>query len=135
MEVFRNLILTYNERLNNLCNLYGITFVDTLSVGKKYNHSGLNFHVSTSGHYALANNIIELMHENEFGSNDNSTVRSISISECEISSDGTLGVLHDTLIDYGENCDRVASLFGYVAIMTKEIAKEPSGRVGFLRKC
>lgn len=62
MEVFNDAIARYNEHLMELCNKYNLSYVDTELTGKEYNKSSVNFHVSTAGHNALAQEIIDKLY-------------------------------------------------------------------------
>lgn len=61
MNIFRELVIAYNEALSTLCKQYGITFVDTEKFEKRYNHSENNFHISTTVHNTLSNYILGIM--------------------------------------------------------------------------
>lgn len=63
MEIFNNAIARYNEYLQELCVKYGLTYINTEKDGEKYNNSNINFHVSTAGHNALANEIIAKLYD------------------------------------------------------------------------
>lgn len=63
MEVFNDAIARYNEYLQELCAKYKLTYIDTEKGGKEYNKSNINFHVSTAGHNALANEIIDQLYD------------------------------------------------------------------------
>lgn len=122
MNIFRDLVIAYNEELKNLCKQYGITFVDTEEVGKKYNKSEANFHISTAGHNALANYILGYMYYNKFEAN-NSFERK-SISPIEISNCGAEGVIKSTLYDYEQSCKKAEDLSGYASERELAIAAE-----------
>lgn len=62
MEVFNTAIEIYNEFLKDLCKKYNIEYIDTEANAMENNKSNLNFHVTTKGHDALANQIIERLH-------------------------------------------------------------------------
>lgn len=122
MNIFRDLVIAYNEELANICKQYGITFVDTEEVGKKYNNSESNFHISTAGHNALANYILGYMYHNIFESN-NSTKRK-DISPIEITNSGVQGVIESTLYDYEQSCKKASELSGYASEREMAIANE-----------
>ena len=63
MTVFRELIDRYNAALEGLCNNYHVTYVNTNFIGQEFNNSTINFHVSRSGHHALANFILNSIYE------------------------------------------------------------------------
>lgn len=111
MNIFRDLVIAYNEELLNLCNQYGITFVDTEEVGKKYNNSESNFHISTAGHNALANYILGYMYHNKFELNSSSK-KEISNST-EITNKGAEGVIESTTFDYEQSYKKSMELSGY----------------------
>ena len=90
MEIFRNAIMDYNRKMADLCRQYGATFIDTEEVGKKYNNSKINLHISNAGHNALANHILECMYSNIFESN--SSFERKNIIKTEITNEGSLGV-------------------------------------------
>lgn len=122
MNIFRELVIAYNEELTNLCNQYGITFVDTENVGEKYNNSENNFHISTAGHNALANHILGYMYHNKFESS-NFTKRK-NISPVEITDNGAQGVMKSTLCDYEQSCKKANELTGYASEREVAIADE-----------
>lgn len=122
MNIFRDLVIVYNEKLKDLCKQYGITFVDTEEVGKRYNKSDANFHISTAGHNALANYILGYMYYNKFEAG-NSFERK-SISPIEISNCGAEGVIKSTLYDYEQSCKKAENLSGYASERELAIAAE-----------
>ena len=122
MNIFRDLIIAYNEELTNLCKKYGITFVDTKEVGKNYNNSENNFHVSTAGHNALANCILGYMYHNKFEVNKD--IEREKISPIEITSKGAEGIIESTYKDYEESCKRANELSGYASEREMAIANE-----------
>jgi len=122
MNIFRDLVIAYNEELLNLCKQYGITFVDTEEVGKKYNNSESNFHISTSGHNALANYILGYMYHNKFELNS-SAKKEISNS-IEIANKGAEGVIESTTFDYEQSYKKAMELSGYPKERELAIADE-----------
>lgn len=98
------------------------TFVDTEEVGKKYNNSESNFHISTAGHNALANYILGYMYHNKFEAN-NSTERK-NISPIEISNKGAVGVIESTILDYKQSYARAMQLSEYPRERELAIADE-----------
>jgi hypothetical protein len=65
MNVFRELILKYNELLEQTCKEYNITYINTEKIGKRYNKSKLNFHVNVEGHNMIAYEILKYMYINK----------------------------------------------------------------------
>ena len=122
MNIFRDLVIAYNEELLNLCKQYGITFVDTEEVGKKYNNSESNFHISTAGHNALANYILGYMYYNKFELNS-SAKKEISNST-EIANKGAEGVIESTTFDYEQSYKKAMELSGYPKERELAIADE-----------
>ncbi len=131
MKIFRDLAVAYNEELLSLCKQYGITFVNTEEVGNKFNNSENNFHISTAGHYALANYILGLMYYNKFEEND-SIDR--NINPIEINNKGSLGVKNDLLLDYLRSRRKLDDLSGYEYDRGMEIADEHLREVEVFQK-
>lgn len=123
MNVFRDLVIEYNEKLKDLCNQYGTTFVNTEEIGKKYNNSSNNFHISTKGHNALANYILSCMYEKKILSK-NSENSIIGEKFFDISNDGAEGVVEDTLDDYRRSCAVASVLRDYPKKRELAIAEE-----------
>ena len=122
MKVFSDLVLAYNENLIDLCNQYDITFVDTGEVGKKYNNSENNFHISTAGHNALANYILGYMYYKKFESTVADTRQ--NIVPIEITNEGSKGVLKSILSDRAESYKKATELQGYPKEVQIQIAEE-----------
>jgi lysophospholipase L1-like esterase len=122
MNIFRDLVIAYNEELMNLCKQYGITFVDTEEVGKKYNNSENNFHISTAGHNALANYILGYIYQNKIVSKNKHNYESESIYE--ISNKGSGGIIESTSFDYEQRCKKAMELSGYPRERELAIADE-----------
>ncbi len=120
MNIFRDLVIAYNEELIHLCKQYGVTFIDTVEVGKKYNRSENNFHISTAGHNALANYILGYIYQNKIVNKNNGT----SSSTYEISNRGSEGVMEATLLDYEHCCQKAEELSGYPRMRELAIAAE-----------
>lgn len=122
MNIFRDLVIAYNEKLVNLCREYGITFVNTEEVGKKYNKSENNFHITTAGHNDLANYILGYMYHNKFDSNGIS--RKVNIEPIDIKGNGVLGVIESLNQDFIDTRAKAEGLSGYARAREFEIAKE-----------
>lgn len=132
MNIFRDLIIAYNEELRNLCKQYDITFVDTEEVGKKYNYSKSNFHISTAGHNALANYILGYMYHNKF--EGKKFIERKNISPIEITNNGARGVIEATSFDYEESCKRANELSGYASEREFAIANEHKRETDIFKK-
>lgn len=122
MNIFRDLIIDYNEELQILCNKYNITFINTEEIGKTYNRSKANFHITTAGHNALAEYILDCMYQNKFGL-CNSNERVVD-KVTDITDDGAAGIIKATLIDYDASYDRAMQLSNYGRERELRIADE-----------
>lgn len=122
MNIFRDLVIAYNESLLDLCKQYGITFVDTEEVGKNYNNSANNFHISTAGHNALANHILGYMYQNKIVSKRKNNYVNKGIYE--ILNNGSTGIIESTLFDYEQSFKRAMELSGYPKERELAIADE-----------
>ena len=122
MDIFRDLVIAYNEELKKLCKDYCITFVDTEEVGKKYNNSEVNFHISTAGHNALANYILGYIYYNKF--EERNTTKRKSITPIEVANRGAKGVMESSLFDYEQSCKKASELSGYACEREMAIANE-----------
>lgn len=126
MNIFRELILNYNEELRNLCNDFKIAFIDTQSASDKYNKSEGNFHVTSAGHNAVANSILNMMYDRrvlgEIKGSDTSEEESI-FKSCYYN-DGSLGVYCKMKEKIKENLDRIYSMHGYERKRELEIKDE-----------
>mgnify|MGYP006068484395 CR=1 FL=1 len=122
MNIFRDLVIAYNEELLSLCKQYGITFVDTEAIGKKYNNSKINFHISTAGHSALADHILNYMYQSKIVMNRPICFRKNDIYE--VSNKHSLGVIEATSSDYNICMERAENLSGYARDRELAIAAE-----------
>ncbi len=122
MNIFRELVIAYNEELTNLCKQYGITFVDTERIGKKYNNSEINFHISTAGHNALANYILGYMYHNKIETS--TSFERKNISPIEITNNGAEDVIESISYDYEQSCNKAKELSDYPKERELAIAEE-----------
>ena len=121
LNIFRELIIAYNEELKNLCQKYGTTFIDTEKVGKTYNKSEVNFHITSAGHNALANYILNCIYENK----ENILKRSFRTNiPYEFTNNASAGVMEDILTDYEKSIQKAISQKDYFREREFEIAKE-----------
>lgn len=93
MNIFRELILEYNDLLTNLCNEYGVDFVDTENIGKKYNKSSSNFHITSEGHNVLASYILSKIYDKKILNNE--TNKTIEVPKLVITNGGPLEYSHE----------------------------------------
>lgn len=122
MNIFRDLIIRYNEQLQSLCKSYHMTFINTEEIGKNFNNSQANFHISTAGHNNLANHILGHMYQNKITSS--SEKKTMVPKECEITNRGPLGIIESTKADYYDSCNRMQFLEGYEKERELKIACE-----------
>ncbi len=122
MDIFRDLVISYNEKLLDLCKQYGVTLIDTEEVGKNYNNSERNFHISTAGHNALANYILGYMYQNKIGSQKKHTHLNNDIFE--ISNKGSQGMIDSISLCYEESYKKAMELSGYPRERELAIADE-----------
>ena len=78
MNIFRELVLKYNELLEELCIQYGIDYVNTENIGKEFNKSSNNFHITSEGHNALANYILSKIYDKKILGSTNNRDREFS---------------------------------------------------------
>ena len=97
MNIFRDLVLQYNEKLQKLCEDYGVTFINTEAIGKKYNKSTTNFHITAVGHNALANYILSCMYERKILERKMPKLQ--AESHMEVTDVGPRGIIKETLND------------------------------------
>lgn len=122
MEFFIELVNAYNTALQNLCKQYDITFIDTEEVGKKYNNSESNFHVSTAGHNALANYILEHIYQNKIILQNNEKRK--NESDFNFTDNGSEGIINYVNLDYEQSYNRMMELDGYAKERELAIANE-----------
>ena len=132
MKVFSDLVLAYNEELINLCKQYDITFVNTEEVGKKYNNSENNFHISTAGHNALANYILGYMYHKKFELSNLNKCQ--NITPIEITNKGSEGVVELMSYDIAESYEKAKKLYGYPREVEIQIAEEHERNQKILQK-
>lgn len=122
MNIFRELVLSYNGVLERLCRNYHVTYINTEAIGKSFNSGDVNFHISKEGHNKLANHILEYMYENKIvnpSSKDNYSGRYYYVSN-----DGSKGVLESINYDYDKGLLESAYLMEYDRKRELEISKE-----------
>lgn len=122
MNIFRDLVLEYNEKLKKLSREYNGTFIDTEEVGKEFNNSEANFHISTAGHNALANYILGNMYQRKIIEGKVAKVHESGVYE--ISNTGAKGIIDSTTFDYKQSQERAQVLTGYVREREIAISKE-----------
>lgn len=122
MNIFRDLILEYNEKLKELNREYNGTYVDTEEVGKKFNNSEANFHISTAGHNALANYILGIMYQRKIVEGQTAEVH--NHGTYEISGNGARGVRDLALLDREQSMQKAQYLTGYEKEREIAIAEE-----------
>lgn len=122
MNIFRDLVISYNQKLSSLCRYCGVTFVDTEEVGKNYNHSEANFHISSAGHNVLANYLLGYMYQKKIVTRRKNHYESNDIYE--ISNKGPEGMIESALFDYEQSCEKAMNFSGYSQQRELAIAEE-----------
>ena len=118
LEIFKELIYNYNERLIELCKKYNITYINTEQIGKMYNKSEVNFHINSNGHSALAEYILNCMWE--------SKINGCKIKdEFEIENNGPDTIIDKLTLDYTKTVLKNANEEdAYSALRQIQISKE-----------
>ena len=122
LNIFRDLVLAYNEALSNLCKQYDINFIATEEIGKRYLNSEANFHITTAGHNALANYIIDIIYQNKIV-NQNIPNRE-NIKPFEFYDKGASGVIDALSIDQFTSIKDFMESLGYQKVRDLAIAQE-----------
>lgn len=120
MDIFRYLITAYNEELANLCKEYNTTFIATEDIGRHYNNSEVNFHVSSKGHNVLAYNILLSIYQNKIESKN----IVVDDNKYNIDNSGSKGVARATLKDGLHSYVNAMELSGYKRERQLAIFKE-----------
>lgn len=131
MEVFADLIGRYNESLKDLCNSYNINFIDTEQVGKNHNNSATNFHISTSGHNELAEEILDCMYENKIATPKALKSRGY---RSLIPNYGSISVIEDLKTDRDKAQAKADDLYGYEQEVAENIVAEHSREIKVFEK-
>ncbi len=125
MNILRDMVIEYNALLASLCKKYGITFIDTDTVGRKYNKSKANFHINATGYNMIANHILELMYNNKIKETRGKTSQPI---------DGSLGVFLDLERDIAKAQFDMFALSGYDQTRQGEIVEEHQREQAIFKK-
>jgi len=118
MNIFRDLIIAYNDALKTLCNQYGVTFIDVEELEHSCRINLVDFDLTS----VLANTIIRCMYENK--------IVSPAKKECqleipyEITNFGSKGIINCTSADYEKSINSSSNLSGYRAERELEIAED-----------
>lgn len=124
MNIFRELIIRYNIALEKLCKEYNITFIDTESIGKKFNKSKNNFHISSKGHNMIASSILSAMYENKILNKKEQQNRMYFYSSKQFSEDNLQNMILKLAADMFNSQIKTISLEGYAALREEQIADE-----------
>jgi len=111
MNLFRDLVLAYNEKLQGLCNGYHITYINTELIGKEFSNSEANFHISNKGHNRLANHILGYMYENKIAHPVNKEY--VGNNWAPSVDEGCTGMILSLLKDYKRDYNKVMFLRDY----------------------
>lgn len=66
-NLYGNLVSSYDEKLEQLCSSYHVTYINMEQIGKSYNNNSLNFHISARGHSVIADTILHNMWARKIG--------------------------------------------------------------------
>lgn len=135
MEVFNNAIEIYNEFLRELCKKYNVEYVDTEASVEEYGKSNINFHVTTKGHNALANQIIELLYDKKIYKNNKSVLPNLTTFES--GKHGLYEILVDLKRDYQKAVEEGVAAMDFDEV-TYEVAvqkrREIERQIGVVEK-
>lgn len=121
MNILKELVLKYNELLEEICKAYHITFIDTENIGKDYLQSDANFHISNKGHNMLALYILTKMYEKKI----NTLYTKFEYpSEFKYTSNGAEGIMTKLYEDYNRSLYNSHNLDGFDRIVEEEVAQE-----------
>lgn len=122
MNLFCELTHQYNAQLQQLCEEYQSTFIDTDAIGNKYNQSQSNFHISNAGHNRLANFILGYMYHKK--------IETLHLKKekkqgtVKIDGTGPSYVYQKAMDDFEKSYNTAQKLQGYEAIRELAIAEE-----------
>ncbi len=122
MNIFRELVLHYNEMLQELCRKYQAYYVDTEEIGEKYNNSAFNFHISKKGHNKLANHILEEIYHHKI--EEPQMREAMSFPSFETTDKGVQGMIYCLERDYHHSLQETEYLEGYAQEREYKIAEE-----------
>lgn len=132
MNVFRELICIYNERLIELSREYGALFINTWSIGEEYNKGESNFHISSAGHNDLASKIISSLYDRKFISKDHNSVN--LNTEFEVTSNGVKGMIKNLYKDYLKELNISDTKYYYPKEVSLSIVDEHSREMKVFQK-
>lgn len=135
MDLFRNIIVVYNERLKKLCKEYNITFINVEKIGKKYSKKDTISHINSKGHNAIANAILNQMYINKI-LNKKEKIKREYIYEAQklLSENPVLNLEQRIAMDYMTSLTNGVILSGYEAKRADEIAEEQKKEINILKK-
>ena len=119
LKIFRDLISKYNEKYIELCENYHVTYINTEVIGQKYNIQDANFHITSAGHNALANSILEHMYNRKI----ESSKKTILIPKIDLNIDlskanGAQGIIKNLQFDEFINRNDKEQSSGYDKIVS-----------------
>jgi len=132
MDLFKELIASYNEILKGICQKYHVTYINMERIGRKFNNSKTNFHISTTGHNKLANYILGHMYENKIA---NPTSRTFYSDKMHVVfDDGSKGMIDSLEYDCAQRLLESVTLNGYDKERQLAIAREHDREVNVFKK-
>ena len=132
MNIFRELVIAYNEKLLELCKQYGITFVNTAVIGKKYNKSKSDFHIAKEGYNALADTILDCIYKSKFETEK--TYNRTTNNSTKILNKGAEGVIKFLNHDYENIFDQAIDSDGYDKKRYLDIYEEHKREIKIFQK-
>lgn len=133
MDVFRDLVLEYNEELETLCRNYHVTYINTEAIGNNFNNSESNFHISSAGHNKLANHILHHIYENKINNPRAESLPKLSpILYSDRGPQAVIDFLEEDFEDSYSRIDRASS--AYARKRESEIAKEHLSGIKVFKK-
>lgn len=121
-QLFKNLIIGYNERLKNLCEEYQVTFIDTINLGQKYILPQADFQLSKQGKQELLKLILDAMYQNKILNGKKNHI--VMEPSMELSNQGICGMYAHAVDDYEMALNRSKTLYGYAKKREEAIAQE-----------
>ena len=82
LQIFKEAVNEYNLQLQELCQKYGVNYIDTYEAGTALSKDTKNFHASHRIHHVLADQLIEKLYQKKKEIfNKNTTIPTLTVSE------------------------------------------------------
>ena len=138
MNIFRELIIRYNEALGSLCKEYAVDYVDTEFIGREYSKSSIDFHGSPEGYKVLADYILLILYEKKqmstFKGNTCLDDKSLISTTFNPISNGIEGIITDIESTYQKLMLESVNLIGYDKYVANRIIAEHKREVDVLKR-